>query len=155
MGVSCVPLLTIQNCNILHMYLALVQCDAGTSKQIAGPKWRRMTEHLQPRALVECWCKWGHAFRVRGRLEDVAHTANMLYDEIQRCKHGVSDVEDYEVPHGCAHCRAAAADDPPPRAFAASSALRLQVHQPRDVARFQPANGCDRRGCSRCRGERR
>ena len=76
------PLSALQERNILHMYLALVQCDAGTSKQIAGPKWRRMTEHLKPRALVERWCKWVHAFQVRGRLEDVVHTANMLYARI-------------------------------------------------------------------------
>ena len=76
------PLPALQKRNILHMYLALVQCDAGTSKQIAGPKWRRMTEHLKPRALVERWCKWVHAFQVRGRLEDVVHTANMLYARI-------------------------------------------------------------------------
>jgi hypothetical protein len=67
-----------------------------------------MVDHLQPRALVERWCKWDQAFHVKGARDDVVHTVNMLHEEIQRFKHGAgsrfkngtSDGEDFAIPHG-------------------------------------------------------
>jgi hypothetical protein len=91
------------------VYFAALPCDRGTMLQVAGPSWRRMVCHLQPRALVERWCKWDQAFHVKGARDDVVHTVNMLYEEIQRFKHGAgsrfaqngtSDGEDFAIPHG-------------------------------------------------------
>ena len=82
-------------------YYAELPCDHGTMRQIAGSKWRRMVQHLKPRALVERWCKWDKVFQVKGSRDDVIHTVNMLHDEIQRFKSGEGrSEEDFEVPHG-------------------------------------------------------
>jgi hypothetical protein len=90
------------------VYFAQLPCDRGTMLQIAGPKWRRMVDHLKPRALVERWCKWDQAFHVKGLRDDVVHTVNMLYEEIQRFKSGTGSRfssgggsgEDFAIPHG-------------------------------------------------------
>jgi hypothetical protein len=82
-------------------YYAELPCDRGTMRQIAGSKWRRMVQHLKPRALVERWCKYDKVFQVKGARDDVIHTVNMLFDEIQRFKSGEGrSEEDFEVPHG-------------------------------------------------------
>jgi hypothetical protein len=82
-------------------YYAELPCDYGTMRQIAGSKWRRMVQHLKPRALVERWCKYDNVFQVKGARDDVIHTVNMLYDEMQRFKSGEGrSEEDFEVPHG-------------------------------------------------------
>jgi hypothetical protein len=82
-------------------YYAELPCDHGTMRQIAGSKWRRMVQHLKPRALVERWCRYDKVFQVKGARDDVIHTVNMLYEEIQRFKSGEGrSEEDFEVPHG-------------------------------------------------------
>ena len=85
-------------------YYAELQCDRGTMIQIAGSRWRRMVEHLKPRAFVERWCKYAKVFQVRGQRGDVIHTVNMLHQEIQRLKTGFKTgaciSEEFDIPHG-------------------------------------------------------
>ena len=81
-------------------YYAELPCDNGTMRQIAGPYWRRMVQHLRPRALVERWCRYAHAFLIKGLRDDVIHTVNMLHEEIQRFKTGAGRSEGFEIPHG-------------------------------------------------------
>ena len=77
-------------------YYAELPCDRGTMLQIAGPRWRRMAEHLRPRALVV----HNKVFQVKGLRDDVVHTVNMLFQEVQRFKSGAGKCEDVDIPHG-------------------------------------------------------